>query len=406
MNDIIYCDHHATVPLCGPAQRAMLDAEARPGNASSAHLPGRDAARIVEGGRASVATLLGADDPSTVVFTSGATEANNLALNGVIDAARRDGRERPHVLASCLEHSSVLAVLRAAAAAGKIDLDTIPVDASGIVNPDDVADRLRDDTVLVSLQSANNELGTLQPVETVGDLCAARGVLFHTDHAQGFGKIPFDLSKCDLATVSAHKVGGPVGVGALYGRDPVLRWLVPQMRGGSQERGLRAGTLNVAGIAGFGAACDEMRRTWTRPHDGQPPERDRLRDLRDYLVWRLARELPGQVRMHGAIDPPRDPQGNDPPRLRLPQNANLGIVGVGPNRLHARLRDVLALSAGSACKALGGERSHVLDAIGAPTDEATVRIGLGACNDRAQVDRIADTIVAAVRELRGKECAA
>lgn len=206
--------------------------------------------------------------------------------------------------------------------------------------------------------------------------------------------------------MSAHKIGGPVGVGALYGREPVLRWLVPQMRGGSQERGLRAGTLNVAGIAGFGAACDEMQRTWTRPHDGQPPERDRLRDLRDYLAWRLFHDLPGLVRMHGAIDDVRNPQANDGPRLRLPHNLNVGFVGVCPNRLHARLRDSIAVSAGSACKALGGERSHVLDAIGAPTDEATVRIGLGACNTAEHVRRVADTLVSAVRELQGKECAA
>lgn len=163
MSDIIYCDHHATVPACDATNRAMRDALTHQGNASSAHIPGRHAARLVDRGRASVADLLGADDPSTIVFTSGATEANNLALLGAIDAARRDGREKPHVLASCLEHSSVLAVLRAAAEAGLIRLETIPVAATGITSPDEVEARIQPDTILVSLQERTTKSARSSP---------------------------------------------------------------------------------------------------------------------------------------------------------------------------------------------------------------------------------------------------
>lgn len=369
----------------------MLDAMGCCGNASSAHLDGQSAAARIANARQQVATLLGIDDARDLVFTSGATEANNLAIRGVIDAARRDGRAKPHVLASAIEHSSILAPLRRAAARGEIDFNEIPVRDEGIVRVGCVERRIRPETVLVSVQGANNEIGTIQPIEAIGDLCASRGVLFHTDLCQSLGKVPFDPSKYDLASMSAHKLYGPTGVGALYARGPVFAWLEPQTLGGGQENGRRAGTLNLHGIPGFGAAADAMRRAWCEGTEGM-----RLRYLRDALFEELLASL-ADVRVNGAIDPPCWTAGYAVRGLRLPHNLNVTLLGADGKMFHALVRDRVSLSAGSACKALGGQRSHVLDAIGAPTDGAVMRVGLGANVSEREVAEAAKAIVEAAR---------
>lgn len=369
----------------------MLDAMGCCGNASSAHLDGQSAAARIANARQQVATLLGIDDARDLVFTSGATEANNLAIRGVIDAARRDGRAKPHVLASAIEHSSILAPLRRAAARGEIDFNEIPARDEGIVRVGCVERRIRPETVLVSVQGANNEIGTIQPIEAIGDLCASRGVLFHTDLCQSLGKVPFDPSKYDLASMSAHKLYGPTGVGALYARGPVFAWLEPQTLGGGQENGRRAGTLNLHGIPGFGAAADAMRRAWCEGTEGM-----RLRYLRDALFEELLASL-ADVRVNGAIDPPCWTAGYAVRGLRLPHNLNVTLLGADGKMFHALVRDRVSLSAGSACKALGGQRSHVLDAIGAPTDGAVMRVGLGANVSEREVAEAAKAIVEAAR---------
>lgn len=387
----IYLDCNATTPLCAAARAAMLDAMGCCGNASSAHLDGQRAAAQIANARQQVATLLGIDDARDLVFTSGATEANNLAIRGVIDAARRDGRAKPHVLASAIEHSSILAPLRRAAARGEIDFDEIPARDEGIVRVGCVERRLRHETVLVSVQGANNEIGTIQPIEAIGDLCAARGVLFHTDLCQSLGKVPFDPSKYDLASMSAHKLYGPTGVGALYARGPVFAWLEPQTLGGGQENGHRAGTLNLHGVPGFGAAADAMRRAWCEGTEGM-----RLRYLRDALLEELRASL-ADVRVNGAIDPPCWTAGYAVRGLRLPHNLNVTLLGADGKMFHAIVRNRVSLSAGSACKALGGQRSHVLDAIGAPTEGAVMRVGLGANVSEREVAEAAKAIVEAAR---------
>jgi cysteine desulfurase len=263
----------------------------------------------------------------------------------------------------------------------------VPARDNGVVRVGCVERRLRPETVLVSVQHANNEVGTIQPVEAIGELCAARRVLFHSDLCQSFGKIPVDLSKIALASISAHKLYGPTGVGALYARPDVLAWLEPQTLGGGQEGGRRAGTLNLHGIVGLGAACNAMQG-W------RETEGPRLRAMRDALLARLRESLPLVV--NGAIDPPWWESPGEP-RLRLPHNLNVTLLGVDGPEFHRLVRDRVALSAGSACKALGGQRSHVLDAVGAPTDGAVVRVGLGSCNDDAQVNEAAAAIVESAR---------
>ena len=388
--DLIYLDCNATTPTSAAAQAATIAAMRASGNASSAHNAGRSAARTVEAARASVASLLGAADPADVVFTAGATEANNLALSGAIAAARKRGMGKPHVLAGAAEHSSILAPLKRASERGEIAFDTIPVRDGGAVRVEDVAALLRPETILVAVQGANNEVGTLNPIEAIGELCGRRGVLLHADFCQSFGRVPFDLGAVDSASVSAHKLYGPTGVGALYARPGVWEWLEPQMLGGGQEHGRRAGTLNAHAIAGFGAAADEMAATWAR---GPRPEAHRLRYLRDVLLDRLRAGLgDDRVRVNGAIEPPCWDAGFHS-RLRLPHNLNVTLVGVDGPGFHAAARERVCVSAGSACKALGGQRSHVLDALGAPDDGAVMRVGLGACNDENQVEYAAGYLV-------------
>jgi cysteine desulfurase len=385
---VIYLDAHATTQpsprVCAAVARAMGAC----GNAASAHPFGRAMAAGVERARAQVAAA-GNVAPAGVVFTSGATEANNLALRGVIDACARDRNGRNRILVSAVEHSSVLATARALADAGRAVVTVLPVDASGAVSPAVLARALGDDVALVSVMHANNEVGTINDLAALAAVVHARRILLHVDACQSFAKIPIAPSVADLVSASAHKLRGPTGVGALLMIPDVRAWIVTQQTGGTQEDGTRAGTTNAHGIVGFGEAAEETREAWAKG------EGRRLGGLRNLLASLLIDGLGAEwVRLNGAADV----------ALRLPHNLNVTFIGVCPASLDAAVRDHVCVSGAAACRALGGERSHVLEAIGSPDDGATVRFGLGQ-NTEAEVRAIAALFIAHARRLRGEGCA-
>ncbi|MGH7227529.1 MAG: cysteine desulfurase family protein, partial [Gemmataceae bacterium] len=324
----IYLDNNATTRTDPRVVEAMLPYfTERYGNAASlTHSFGQEAEEAVDQARAQVAELIGAH-PREIVFTSGATESDNLALKGVAAMYRSQG---DHVIATAIEHKAVLDPLRCLGREGW-HITLLPVDRHGCVTTAQVEQALTPRTVLVSVMAANNEVGTLQPITEIGRLCKQRGVLFHSDAAQAVGKIPLHVEEIgiDLLSLSAHKMYGPKGVGALYvrRRDPRVR-LEPQMDGGGQERGLRSGTANVPGIVGFGVACALCRQEMAT-------EANRLTELRERLSRGIEDELSEVTR-------------NGHPTERLPGNLNLSFAGVKGEALLMALRDV-AVSSGSAC---------------------------------------------------------
>lgn len=377
----VYLDHQATTPLDPRVLDAMLPWMTGDfGNASSReHAFGWKAESAVAAAREEIASALGAE-PREVVFTSGATEANNLAILGAARAARGRGS---HVVTSAVEHRAVLDPCRQLAAEG-FEVTVLPSDGTGRVAVDAVAAALTDRTVLVSLMAANNEVGTLNPVGEIAALCAGNGVLFHTDAAQAFGKVPLEVGPgLALASFSAHKLYGPKGIGALFVRGRPRVAIAPLHFGGGHERGLRPGTSNVPGIVGFAAAV----RLALRERDA---EAARLAALRDRLEAAVRKALDG-VTLNGH------------PTERLPGNLNLSFEGLEPGRLVAELREI-AVSSGSACTTATGEPSHVLAALGVPERlaGATIRIGLGRFTTVAEVDLAAETIVATVLRLRAE----
>jgi len=382
----IYLDHHSTTP-CDPAVvAAMLPYfTERYGNPSShGHAFGLEAARAVEDARARVAALVGAR-PEEIVFTSGATEADNLALRGLLRGRREKGG---HLVTSTLEHPAVLEPLRALEREG-FWVTRVETGPDGVLDPDQVAAALRPETLLVSVMAANNEVGTLQPVAAIGALCRARGIVFHCDAVQALGRIPVDVEALgvDLLSLSAHKMYGPKGVGGLYvrrDREPRLR-LRPQAEGGGQERGLRSGTLNVPGIVGFGVAADLAARALV---EGEP---ERLGTLRDALLQGLLGRIEG-VKVNGALHP------------RLPGNLNVSIEGAESERVLLTLGEEVAVSSGSACAEAGGKGSHVLRALGLPDERVytALRFGLGRYNAAAEIDVAVEAVSLAVAEVRGR----
>jgi cysteine desulfurase len=381
---LIYLDHHATTPVDPLVLAAMLPYfSERFGNPSSRqHAFGRDAAQAVAEGRARVAALVGAL-PEEIVFTSGATESDNLAVRGAARALAARGR---HVVTTTIEHPAVLEPCRTLEREG-FEVTRVEVGGSGIVDPERVAAALRADTVLVSVMAANNEIGTLQPVAAVGALCRERGVVFHCDAVQALGRIPVDVDawNVDLMSLSAHKMYGPKGVGALYvrrRRTPRLR-LQPQAEGGGQEKGLRSGTLNVPGIVGFGEAS---RLAVAALSSGEPA---RLRELRDRLLAGLRARLDG-VELNGAAEP------------RLPGNLHVSIARAEAETLILSLGGRIALSSGAACAEGDGKGSHVLRAIGLADERVytALRFGLGRYNDGGEVDEVVDALAEAVRAAR------
>ncbi len=361
----IYLDHHSTTPVDPRVLDAMLPYFTHEyGNASNrTHVYGRNASAAVEQAREQVATALGARY-SEIFFTSGATESNAIALQG---AARR--APGAHLVTSAIEHRSVLDAMRRLEREGW-QLTVLPVDRNGFVDPQDVARALRPDTALVSIMAANNEIGTIEPLAAIGREVRRSDALFHVDATQALGRVPIDVDAMaiDLLSVSAHKLHGPKGVGALYVRRRVP--IDALAEGGGQERGLRPGTLNVPGIVGFGAACEIALQS-------QPEHELRIAALRDRLQQRLVEGIDGVT-------------VNGPQQARLAANLNVTIDGVEAEALLLGLPG-LALSAGAACSTSQAKPSHVLDAIGAAHDApaAVLRFGLGRGNTVDEIDRAA-----------------
>jgi cysteine desulfurase len=365
---VIYLDHNATTPLHPEVRAAMAPfLDDGFGNPSSAHEQGRRARAAVEESRRAVAARIGVR-PSEIVFTSGGTESNNLAILGTV------GGPGAHVVVSPIEHSSVLEPAAELARRGA-EVTFLAVDGEGRVRAADVAAAIGPRTALVSVGWANNEIGTVQPVAEIAAVCRARGVRLHVDAVQAFGKIPLDGAPFDLCSLSAHKIGGPKGVGALAVRPGVS--LRPLVFGGKQERGLRAGTENVAAIVGFGAAA-----TLARPDEGVAARRE--------LLWRGLEAL-GGARRHG------------PRHGCLPNTLNVAFAGARGETLVAALDlEGVAVSVGSACAAGSAEPSHVLQAIG--LDRAAsgdgIRFSLGAGTTEEEIEHAVAIVKRVVGRIR------
>ena len=377
----IYLDYQATTPVDERVLQAMLPwFTQRFGNPhSSDHRHGWDAAEAVENARRQVARLVGAR-PREIIFLSGATEANNLAIKG---AARAAGPEKRHIVTCVTEHKCVLESCRRLEREG-FAVTYLPVRKDGLVSLDALSDAVSARTALVSIMAVNNEIGVIQPIAEIGRLCRERGVLFHTDGAQAVGKIPIDVKamRIDLMSITAHKLYGPKGIGALFvrGRPPVP--LEPLLDGGGQERGVRSGTVPAPLAVGFGAACEiagaEMEA-----------EAERLRGLRQRFLDRLRAGV-DRFHIHGDMD------------RRIPGNLNLSFENIEGQDLMVRLGRI-SVSTGSACTSAAVGPSHVLQAL--ESDAAllhnALRIGFGRYTTAEEVDAAADAIVAAVQGLRG-----
>ncbi|WP_370325765.1 cysteine desulfurase family protein [Euzebya sp.] len=380
---MIYLDHAATTPLAPEVAEAMapwLTAGAV-GNASSLHAAGRRARAAVEDARDRVAAAVGVT-PLEVLFTSGGTEADGSAIKGLVWAARQAGRGTA-VVTTAIEHHAVLESCEWLADHQGVDVTAVGVEPDGIVDADRLLDAVDDagagDTALVSVMAANNELGTLQPLDVIGPALAERGVALHTDAVQAFGRIPLavDVWQPTAMALSAHKFGGPTGVGVLVLRRDATPH--PLLHGGAQERGVRSGTLNVAGIVGLGVAAELAARR-------QPAEHDRVSALRDRMIAALT-----------AID---GIALNGHPERRLPGHVHLAVTGVDAETLLMALdRAGVACSTGSACQSGAARRSHVLDAIGAAADAAHIRLTLGATTTADDVDAATRIVADAVAGL-------
>jgi cysteine desulfurase len=378
----LYLDNHSTTPVDPRVLEVMLPYFTEKfGNAASRnHAFGWEAEEAVDKARKQIAKLIHAD-PKELVFTSGATESDNLALKGVLEMYREKG---DHVITSSTEHRAVLDTAKALEAKHGVKVTYLPVDKTGMVNPDDVRAAITDKTVLISVMLANNEIGTINPVKEIGKIAKEKGVLFHCDATQGVGKIPVDVNEMgiDLMSFSAHKIYGPKGVGALYVRKkgPRVR-IAPQIDGGGHERGMRSGTLPVPLIAGFGKACELCEQE-------MPAESVRMAALRDRLQEGILKAL-DEVYLNGH------------PVQRLPHNLNLSFAYVEGESLLMGVKEI-ALSSGSACTSATLEPSYVLRALGVGSDLAhsSIRFGLGRFNTEEEVDYTISRIIQVVTKLR------
>ena len=375
----VYFDHNATTPVAPEVLAAMLPYFSEEyGNASSIHTFGQRGRGAVEQARESVAALLGAR-AAEIMFSSGGTESNNYAIFGVVGAA---SGERKHVITSAIEHSAVLDPCEALERRG-VAVTVLPVDREGIVNPEDVRRAIRHETVLITIMLANNELGTLEPIEEIGKIAAETGVTLHTDAIQAAGKVPIDVTRLGvhLLSISAHKLYGPKGVGALYIRKGTR--LEPLMYGGHSERDRRPGTEDVAGIAGLGKAAELAMMRMNE--DGQ-----RLAALRDRLEKELLERVP-YARVNGSR------------AHRMPNTTNLTFpFAEGESMVIALDLQGIACSTGAACSSGAVKPSHVLTAIGlAPEDaRATLRLSLGHQTTNEEIDYALDTIPPVIERLR------
>jgi cysteine desulfurase len=375
----VYLDHCATTPLHPDVLKAMLPFLRHSfGNPSSIHALGRKAREAVEEARGKVAALIGAN-ASEVVFTSGGTEANNLAIQGISHARKDRGN---HIITSSIEHHAVLKTCRYLERNG-FTVTYLPVDQHGIINPEDVKKALTDRTILISVMHANNEVGTIEPIAEIGGFAAERDIPFHTDAVQSAGKMPLNVKEigCDLLSLSAHKFCGPKGIGALYIRDGIR--IDPILHGGGQERDMRSGTENVASIAGLGKACELAR-------DTVAVGMDEIRKMRDELQERISAALP-------------DLTINGHPVSRLPNCLSVSFPGLMGEII---LRDLdtrgIAVSAGSACTSHSVEISHVLSAMGLPAETAqgTVRMSLGIINTPDEIEYAATAFIEVAKKLK------
>ena len=378
----IYMDNHATTRLDPRVLEAMLPYFTQDfGNAASrTHAFGWAAEAAVDDARDTIARSINAESGKEIVFTSGATESDNLAIKGV---AEYYGQKGKHIVTTSIEHKAVLDSCKRLEKQG-YEVTYVPAGPDGLVDPGDIERALTDKTILVSVMLANNEVGTIQPIAEIGKLTRARGIVFHVDAVQGLGKTPFDVRamNVDLASLTAHKIYGPKGVGALYVRrsKPRVR-LVAQMDGGGHERGNRSGTLNVPGIVGFAKACQILEREGVE-------EANRIRALRDRLHRRITSQL-DEVVLNGH------------PEKRLPGNLNLSFSFVEGEGLMMAIKDV-AVSSGSACTSASLEPSYVLRCMGLNEEAAhsSIRFGLGRFNTEEEVDYVADLVIQKVKKLR------
>ena len=381
MKTPIYMDYHATTPVDPRVLQAMLPYFSEKfGNAASRqHAFGVEAEQAVEKARKQIAELIGAD-PREIIFTSGATESDNLALKGAAEMYAERGN---HIITAATEHKAVLDACKKLEKQG-CRVTYLPVQSSGLIDLDRLREAITDQTILISVMHANNEIGVLEPIAEIGRMAHERGVLFHTDATQSVGKVPVNVlqDQVDLMSLSGHKMYGPKGIGALYVRrkNPRVQ-LTAQMDGGGHERGMRSGTLNVPLIVGFGEACAVCQREMAE-------EAQRLAGLRDKLKDRILADLE-QVYINGTMD------------SRLPNNLNMSFACVEGESLLMGLHDV-ALSSGSACTSATLEPSYVLKALGVSNDLAhtSVRFGLGRFNTEEEVDYVAGRVVETVNKLR------
>jgi cysteine desulfurase len=377
----IYMDNHATTPLDPRVLAAMMPyLTEKFGNAASRNHPfGWEAEQGVETAREQIAKLIGATSKE-IIFTSGATESDNLAIKGVAYMYREKGN---HVITAVTEHKAVLDTCKRLEKEG-FRVTYLPVQQDGRIDLEDLKRAIDDKTILVSIMYANNEIGVLQPVAEIGKICRERGVFFHSDATQAVGKVPVDVNKenIDLLSISAHKMYGPKGVGALYvrRRNPRVQ-LTAIIDGGGHERGMRSGTLNVPGIVGLGAACDIALKD-------MPQESCRTAGLRNRLRDKIMAEL-DEVYINGSAE------------HRLPGNLNISFAYVEGESLLMGINDV-AVSSGSACTSATLEPSYVLKALGAGDDLAhsSIRFGLGRFNSEAEVDYVAAKVIEVVKKLR------
>ena len=378
----IYMDNHSTTPVDPRVVEAMLPYfNATFGNAASrTHAFGWNAEAAVEEARETIAKFIGASSGKEIVFTSGATEADNLAIKGAAEYYKSRGN---HIITTAIEHKAVLDSCKRLEREG-FEVTVVEVEANGIVDVAKIERAMTDKTILVSVMLANNEVGTIQPIAEIGKITRARSILFHTDAVQGVGKTAFDVEKMnvDLASISAHKIYGPKGIGALYVRraKPRVR-LVSQMDGGGHERGNRSGTLNVPGIVGFAKACEILMQEGAE-------ENARIRKLRDRLKSRLEAQL-DQLTLNGDAE------------RRLCGNLNISFSFVEGEGLMMAIKDV-AVSSGSACTSASLEPSYVLKAMGLDEELAhsSLRFGIGRFNTEQEVDYVADLLIQKVKKLR------
>ena len=373
---MIYLDNAASTQIHDDVFESMIPyMREQYGNPSSIHRRGRSARKAVELARKQIASLVNANS-SEILLTSGGTESNNMALFGATINSPNS-----HIVTSSIEHDAILEPCRMLEGAG-YDVTYLPVDRFGIVDISKLESLISEKTKLVSIMYANNEVGTIQPIFEIAKICREKNILFHSDAVQAVGKIPLDVKKIpiDMLSISSHKLNGPKGVGALYIREGTS--LSPVIYGGGQERGLRSGTENVAGIVGFGKACDIARETIH--HNLQ-----NIKDLRDYMVRRITSEIP-----HTSL--------NGHPENRLPNNAHMTFLGVNGEDLIKSCEYDIHASTGSACSVHTQKASHVLKSMGFSHEQITgsLRLTLGIFNDKKQVDEVVYVLKKVVAELR------